>query len=123
LETAGGSVIALGHLQSIMSRRGFYTITLNPAGWTAGGMTLATPLVFTHHNYLVGDMNGDGQFNNLDIAPFVSLLTNGRPGSENPRPVAPRWPIRPPTLARPAALFGEDPLNVALGSVHAAISG
>ncbi|HMO27526.1 MAG TPA: dockerin type I domain-containing protein, partial [Tepidisphaeraceae bacterium] len=76
LDSSSAGVVALGNLPSVMSQRGFYTITLDPTGWTAGGMTLGGPLVFTYHNYLVGDMNSDGQVNNLDIAPFVSGLTS-----------------------------------------------
>jgi hypothetical protein len=59
---------------------------------------------------LVGDINNDGAVNNLDIAPFVALLTGGRPEASTVPPQTARLPQRVPTRP-PMGIFSDTDLG------------
>jgi hypothetical protein len=86
LSAAGGNSFTLGGLAAITALPGVYQLTLNGAGATdTAGNTVGSLTGESFRVYKLGDMNGDGAVNNLDIAPFVSALTSPSTfASENP---------------------------------------
>jgi hypothetical protein len=79
LSGGGTTSLTLGGLSAVTAEVGLYELRLPAVGTGVTdpyGRPLAADAVQTFRVYRVGDMDGDGQVNNLDIAPFVLALTN-----------------------------------------------